>query len=47
VALFVQRARAVKPDFALTEENAEVVAAICSRVDGPLCANIDETDPRS
>ena len=31
VALFVERARAVKHEFALTKENAAAVAAICAR----------------
>jgi non-specific serine/threonine protein kinase len=34
VAFFVQRARAVDPDFALTERNAAAVAEICRRLDG-------------
>jgi predicted ATPase/nucleoside phosphorylase len=41
VALFVQRARSVKPDFELTEENARAVAEICVRVDGlPLALEL-------
>src|SRR5207244_7848816 len=34
VALFIQQARAVKPEFAVTNENAPAVAAICHRLDG-------------
>lgn len=34
VELFVERARAVKPDFELTAENAEAVARICALLDG-------------
>jgi predicted ATPase/DNA-binding XRE family transcriptional regulator len=41
VTLFVQRARAVKPNFAVTPALAPVIAAICSRLDGiPLALEL-------
>jgi DNA-binding CsgD family transcriptional regulator len=41
VQLFVERARAVKPDFVLTEINTPTIAAICERLDGlPLAIEL-------
>lgn len=41
VALFVERARAVRPDFGLTESSVRAIAEICRRLDGlPLAIEL-------
>src|SRR5438067_113435 len=46
VRLFIERARAVRPDFMVTAENASAVAEICFRLDGLPVALAEDAAPR-
>jgi len=41
IQLFIERAQAVQPDFAVSDRNAHAIAEICHRLDGlPLCIEL-------